>query len=174
VAGGNELRHSGQDFERTNLDLVNEPEKRVEVGPGASTRAGKIAAAVFLVICVGVIGLVVVIQGWFRFDNIELIEASEVLGPDDGTSCQWIVDIELARHDHQARPIFVRIPVAGVAASEKLTRLSIGRGGNFPAQVVTELSPCPASLSDIEHQELEVTYMNGDDRAPSLKFIAID
>jgi hypothetical protein len=162
------------DLDGTNLDFVNQPERKVEVGPGTSTRAGKIAAAVFLVICVGVIGLVVVIQGWFRFDNIELVEVNEVLGPDDGTSCQWIVDIELVRHDHRARPIFVRIPVVGVAPSEELTRLSMGPGGSFPAQIVNDLSPCPASLNDIEHEELEVTYMNDDDRTPSIKLIEID
>jgi hypothetical protein len=162
------------DLDRTNLDIVNQPERKVEVGPGSSTRAGKIAAAVFLVVCLSAMGLVVWIQGWFRFDNIELVKVSEALGPDDGTSCHWIVDIELARHDHKARPIFVRIPVIGAPPSEQRTRLRMGQGGNFPSQIVTDLSPCPTSLDDIEHEDLEITYMYADDRTPSLKFIPID
>lgn len=140
-------------------------------GVGSSTRTAKIAAIIFVVVVVA--GMAVVLPALIRLfeaEKVELVDGTlnEALRPTEGTACEWSVSFALHSPNRPDGHIWIvdadiSVPGSGPALPDSQTD---GRmWATFPAVVIYELDPCPASVDDVRHGDLEVTYRKKNQRS---------
>jgi len=134
----------------------------------AGRRAAVVTAAILLVGAV-ILGSQIGVTNYES--DLTLNQVSESLVQNGDGSCQWIVEFELVnRSDITAtitsdllylrRPDLPREQIPH-GSDSNLVGVSLGPGASVPGRIVVEVPSCPATVDQVKHDPLAVTYDDG-------------
>ncbi len=138
---------------------------------GSTTNVAKISAIVFVVVvAIGIAVIFPTLIKLFEAEKVELVDGSvsESLRADEGTACVWTVAFAVHSPNRPEGHVWVvdadiPLPGSGPALPESQTDGRIF--ATFPGTVSYRIDPCPASVDDIDHGDLEITYRKKNQRS---------
>lgn len=131
---------------------------------GTSSQAGKIAAIIFVVVVgLGIVIVLPVALSFFESERVELVdgEVRESLEPTGDGGCTYRVEFAVHSPNRPEGHVWVVDADVRLRRFAPLREDSVTEGRVFeslPAVLLYEMNPCPASVDDIDHGDLEVTY----------------
>jgi len=142
---------------------------------GSNSKVARISATVFaVVVLVAFVWAIPFVQKAIEGPRVELVEGSlsENLSDLDGSTCVWTVSFGVSVPNRPEGQIWVLDTEVSALPPGPPGRSNIVTGRIFeslPIELTYALNPCPASLDEIDHGPIEVTYRIKNQRSEKTK-----